>query len=147
VDRHRVHWLLAVLIGWGAPLDPLQVARPFIPPVTRYSTGHRGVDLAGLPGDIVRSAGAGRVAFAGRIAGVDVISIDHGHGLRTTYEPVTALVHRQEVVARGTPIGLLLTGHPGCRGAACLHWGLRVGHDYLNPLLLLGRGAARLVPP
>ena len=142
-----MRWLMAVLIGWGAPLAPVQVTRPFVPPLSRFSPGHRGVDLAGLPGDVVRSAGVGRVTFAGSVAGVGVVSVDHGHGLRTTYEPVSPLVRRRQVVARGTALGVLLAGHPGCPVAACLHWGLREGATYLDPLLVLGRGPARLVPP
>src|SRR5256885_253156 len=44
------------------------------------------------------------------------------------------------------PIGTLVTGRPGCPVAACLHWGLRRGRDYLDPLLLLHAGRVRLLP-
>jgi hypothetical protein len=30
--------------------------------------------------------------------------------------------------------------------AACLHWGLRSGALYLDPLILLGLGPVRLLP-
>jgi hypothetical protein len=40
----------------------------------------------------------------------------------------------------------LAAGHPGCPVAACLHWGLRRGADYLDPLALLGLGPVRLLP-
>jgi hypothetical protein len=36
-------------------------------------------------------------------------------------------------------------GHPGCPAAACLHWGLRRGEVYLDPMLLLGF-RVRLLP-
>ena len=123
-----------------------RVTRPFQPPPQRWLPGHRGVDLAGTPGATVFAAGAGTVAFAGSVAGVGVVSIDHAGGLRTTYEPVTAQVHSGQPVVAGQPIGTLVAGHPGCPVAACLHWGLRRGSDYLDPLLLLHAGRVRLFP-
>src|SRR2546430_1138938 len=98
------------------------------------------VDLAAIPGEAVFAAGPGIVAFAGSVAGTGVVSIDHADGLRTTYEPVTPIVHKGQSVAAGQPIGTLAAGHPGCPVAACLHWGLRRGTEYLDPLLLLGFG-------
>jgi murein DD-endopeptidase MepM/ murein hydrolase activator NlpD len=86
------------------------------------------------------------VRFAGPVAGRSVVSIDHAGGLRTTYEPLAPLVSAGDVVRAGDPIGLLVTGHPGCPARACLHWGLRAGDGYLDPLALLGLGRARLLP-
>jgi len=80
------------------------------------------------------------------VAGRAVVSIAHPGGLRTTYEPLTPLVKAGDEVAAGTPIGTLDTGHPGCAAAACLHWGLRRGDTYLDPLALLGQGPVRLLP-
>jgi murein DD-endopeptidase MepM/ murein hydrolase activator NlpD len=80
------------------------------------------------------------------VAGTPVVSIDHPGGLRTTYQPVTALVEAGDAVAAGDPIGLLDAGHEGCPVAACLHWGLRRGALYLDPLMLLGLGQVRLLP-
>jgi len=126
----------------GAPA----VTRPFQPPPRPWLPGHRGVDLAGSPGLLVLAAGTGVVAFAGSVAGVGVVSIDHPGGLRTTYEPVTPLVAAGAPVVAGQPIGVLLPGHEGCPVAACLHWGLRRGGDYLDPLTLLGLARMRLYP-
>lgn len=129
------------------PLSPRpSVARPFAPPPFKYGRGHRGVDLAGTPGQAVLAAGPGVVAFAGPVAGRGVVSIDHPDGLRTTYEPVAGAVGLSEVVDAGSPIGTLTAGHLGCGQPACLHWGLRRGEDYLNPLTLLGAIVIRLKP-
>jgi hypothetical protein len=49
-------------------------------------------------------------------------------------------------VARGSPIGTLIAGHAGCPREACLHWGLRRGETYLDPLLLLRPVRVRLLP-
>ncbi|WP_024796718.1 M23 family metallopeptidase [Tomitella biformata] len=129
------------------PLAPRPaVARPFEPPPFKYGRGHRGVDLAGVPGQTVLAAGPGVVAFAGQVAGRPVVSIDHSDGLRTTYEPVASGLPAGEIVVAGAPIGALEAGHLGCGQAACLHWGLRRGEDYLNPLTLVGAVAIRLKP-
>jgi murein DD-endopeptidase MepM/ murein hydrolase activator NlpD len=132
---------------WGLPLtgDPL-VTRPFAAPPTPYAAGHRGVDLAGVAGQPVLAAGAGVVAFAGLVAGRPVVSVQHADGLRTTYEPVQPGVAAGQAVARGSPLGSLATGHPGCPVEACLHWGLRRGTGYLDPLSLLAVPRVRLLP-
>lgn len=135
----------AVRFRW--PLDGTPVVvRRFDPPPRPWLPGHRGVDLAAAPGDRVLAAGAGVVHFAGTVAGRGVVSIDHVAGLRTTYEPVTPQVRAGDRLAAGEPLGLLAADHPGCTVAACLHWGLRRGTDYLDPLAMLGLGRVRLLP-
>lgn len=129
------------------PLDGQpRVLRRFDPPPQPWLAGHRGVDLAAGPAAVVRAAGAGEVRFAGRIAGRGVVSIEHAGGLRTTYEPLTPSVRTGQAVSAGAPIGLLSTGHEGCPAPACLHWGLRRGEAYLDPLSLLAAGRVRLLP-
>ncbi|MGI8535130.1 MAG: hypothetical protein ACR2K2_01275, partial [Mycobacteriales bacterium] len=64
--------------AWTWPLaGPQEVSRPFDPPATRYSAGHRGADLPGDPGSVVRAAGAGRVSYAGLLAGRGVVVVVH----------------------------------------------------------------------
>ncbi len=130
---------------WPVAGQPV-VTRRFSPPPRPWLAGHRGVDIAGTSGEAIRAAGAGVVAFAGVVAGTGVVSVDHPGGLRTTYEPVLPLVHAGQRVTAGQPIGALVGGHPGCPVAACLHWGLRRGAEYLDPLLLLHAAPVRLYP-
>nr|WP_239130863.1 M23 family metallopeptidase [Actinoplanes nipponensis] len=133
--------------AFGWPVGGARVVRRFDPPARPWLAGHRGADLAATPGAVIRAAGAGTVVFAGRIAGRGVVSVAHAGGLRTTYEPLlVADRHPGDAVAAGEQIGTLATGHPGCPVAACLHWGLRRGADYLDPLTLLGLGRVRLLP-
>ena len=132
--------------AFGWPLAPPAVVRHFDPPPQPWLVGHRGVDLAGAPGVAVRAAGPGRVTYAGEVAGRAVVSVTHAGGLRTTYEPVRASVAVGDAVAGGAELGRLQAGHPGCAVAACLHWGLRRGELYLDPLALLGLGRVRLLP-
>ena len=123
---------------------PGQVVTGFDPPDVTWGSGHRGVDLEGGPGETVVAAADGTVTYAGVLAGRGVVVVDHGV-VRTTYEPVAATVTVGEVVGRGQEIGRLLAGHASCPSTTCLHWGLREGDTYLDPLLLLG-APIRLLP-
>jgi murein DD-endopeptidase MepM/ murein hydrolase activator NlpD len=141
-----MRWAAPVGSTWRWPLAGRPVVtRRFDPPATRYGSGHRGVDLAGQPGQPVLAAGAGVVVYARLLAGRGVVSVEHDGGLRTTYEPVRATVTAGQRVAAGATIGRLDPGHAGCPAAACLHWGLRRGDTYLDPLRLLA-GPVRLLP-
>ncbi|WP_442941225.1 M23 family metallopeptidase [Nocardia sp. NBC_00403] len=137
--------------GW--PLQPRpSIERRFDKLEHDWLPGHRGVDLAGMAGQVVLAAGDGIVVFAGKVADKPVVSIDHPGGLRTTYEPVEAAVSAGSRVGRGTPIGKLEAGHEGCAAAACLHWGARreAGgrnrREYVDPLGLLHAVPLRLKP-
>ncbi len=155
--------LLAVLLSLtrpagaaGSPVDPVpvgvwplqprpQVVRAFDPPDVRWGAGHRGVDLAGSLGQVVGAALAGRVTFAGPLAGRGVVVVDHGD-TRTTYQPVAATVRVGQVVLRGQQLGTLELPGSHCFPRACLHWGWRRGDTYLDPLLLVGGGPIVLLP-
>ncbi|WP_231116320.1 M23 family metallopeptidase [Motilibacter rhizosphaerae] len=139
----RTAWALP---GWRAPLaGPLVVVRGFAPPPVPWAAGHRGVDLAGSDGEQVLAAGDGRVGFAGRVGGLPVAVVASG-ALRTTYEPVVAVVAVGRAVRAGEVIGTLVTAGSHCAPGACLHWGLLRGTAYLDPLALLGEPVVRLLP-
>jgi murein DD-endopeptidase MepM/ murein hydrolase activator NlpD len=138
---------VAPVRGWGWPLAGVPtVTRRFLNPPQPWRPGHRGVDLEGPVGADVLAASAGVVAFAGVIAGRGVVSVDHPGGLRTTYEPVTALVKAGDPVQLGEAVATLDAGHLGCPAPACLHWGLRRDDVYLDPLLLVRPPRLRLKP-
>lgn len=127
-------------------LPPPAVLRTFDEPEQPFGRGHRGVDLAGSPGQVVLAAQGGVVVQAGALAGRGVVSVQHPDGLRTTYEPVTATVTAGATVARGAVLGTLDAGHPGCP-LACLHWGVRRERlRYVDPLVLLRPPHVRLLP-
>ncbi|HET6289190.1 MAG TPA: M23 family metallopeptidase [Amycolatopsis sp.] len=124
-------------LSW--PVSPApSVTRYFEPPATPYGPGHRGVDLPAPPGTNVLAAAEGVVMFAGQVAGRGVVSIDHEGGLRTTYQPLAPTVTAGDQVYRGQVLGTLATGHPGCPEPACLHFGVRKGEEYVDPLALIG---------
>ncbi|WP_225920652.1 peptidoglycan DD-metalloendopeptidase family protein [Pseudonocardia oceani] len=128
------------------PLLPVPPVRtPFRAPEHAYGPGHRGVDLAGAPGQAVLAARGGTVVFAGPVGGRSLVSVQHDDGLRTTYEPVEPAVTAGAVVGAGAVLGVLGPGHPGCPG--CLHWGVRRDRtEYLDPLVLLRPPRVRLLP-
>jgi murein DD-endopeptidase MepM/ murein hydrolase activator NlpD len=138
---------------WPVGVRPA-IPRGWEPPATPYGRGHRGVDLAAPPGTPVRAVAPGRVSFAGRVAGRGVVSVElTGTGdppLRTTYEPVRPSVGKGEEVAAGQVVGTTEPTGSHCT-TPCVHWGLRRGETYLDPLSLLPpwllrRGPSRLLP-
>lgn len=141
----------AVARTWPVGVRPL-VLRGWEPPATVYGPGHRGVDLAAPAGSEVRAVAPGRVSFAGRVAGRGVVSVDlAGTDLRTTYEPVTALVHKGDAVGAGQAVGTMEPAAGSHCPTTCVHWGLLRDRTYLDPLSLLPpwllhRGPPRLLP-
>ena len=133
---------------WTAPVaGPLVVLRRFDPPPEPWLPGHRGVDLEADVGDPVLAAGVGTVTWAAPIAGRGVVVVAHDDGRRTTYEPVDPSVSLGDPVEAGDPLGVIAAGVGHCGGVpSCLHWGLRRGEDYLDPMLLLRRGRPVLLP-
>lgn len=148
--------ILLILVRAPSPaqayVDPT-TGEPYATRITRsadipeknWLPGHRGVDLGLEVGGAVVAADDGTVAFAGVVAGVPVVSIDHPDGIRTTYQPVHAVVAAGDAVAEGDIIGRLAASPAGEHDG--LHWGARTGEDtYINPLSLLDAPAIRLKP-
>ena len=122
--------------GWLWPVTPPHVVAPFVAPAHDYGPGHRGIDLGAPVGTAVRSPAAGIVAFAGSVAGRGVVTVDHGAGLVTTLEPVTAQVAIGDAVAAGENVGRVDAGGHAATGT--VHFGVRRDGQYINPMLLLG---------
>ena len=136
--------------GW--PLDGTPtVGHAFDPPDQPWLPGHRGVDLEARPGQRVLAPVDGRVVFVGRVGGKPVVVVDHG-GVRSTLEPVEASVRVGQQVRQGQVVGRV--GREAHCQDRCLHWGLKRGETYLDPLVLVGgaagsaggAGTLRLVP-
>jgi murein DD-endopeptidase MepM/ murein hydrolase activator NlpD len=109
------------------------VLRAFDPPAKPWLSGHRGVDLqAPHDGAAVTSPAAGTVTFAGVVVDRPVITVDHGNGLRSSFEAVRSDLTPGTAVAKGEALGWIQPGH--CGPGPCMHWGVRRGEEYLNPL-------------
>lgn len=126
----------------------LAVLRAFERPAAVWSAGHRGVDLPAADGDEVLAPADGVVSFAGPVAGRPVVTVTHPDGLRSSLEPVDPTVTVGQAVTRGGTLGTVdgqAASH--CAPSTCLHWGVRRGETYLDPLSLLGAvGPVVLLP-
>ncbi len=121
--------------GWMRPVDG-PVVQPFVQPASVYGPGHRGVDFAVAPGTPVRAAADGVVSFAGSVAGTLHVTVAHVGGLRTSSSFLSSVLVREgQTVARGDVLGL--TGGAGTdHDGSVLHFGLRIGERYVDPMLL-----------
>jgi len=133
---------LAVVVGLLLPsgvcphLEPPvagEIVRSFAP-VGRYA-GHWGIDYATDEGSEVRAADDGRVTFAGDVAGVLSVTVNHGGGLRTSYSYLSeVLVSVGDRVGRSQQIARSGTDH----GVAAVHFSVRIGDEYQDPARWLG---------
>nr|WP_051388693.1 M23 family metallopeptidase [Arthrobacter sp. 35W] len=124
---------------WTWPLVPRPaVVHPFAPPPKPWLAGHRGVDLAAAQGVPVTAPADGVVVFSGQVVDRDVVTIRHANGLLSSFEPVTGAPAAGTGVAQGQTVGIL-DGPTHCGSMmasphSCLHWGVRRGEEYLDPL-------------
>jgi murein DD-endopeptidase MepM/ murein hydrolase activator NlpD len=141
---------LLCLRGVAGAAEPAAIAPPvdggvvrlFDPPEHPYGSGHRGVDLTAAAGDEVHVAMPGLVTFAGEVAGVGWVTVDHGGGLATTYGPLDPRrVRAGERVGAGQLLGLVADD------ASHLDWGARRNGVYIDPLSLLVRWQVHLAHP
>ncbi|MFF2051519.1 murein hydrolase activator EnvC family protein [Leifsonia sp. NPDC058194] len=125
---------------WAWPVVPARVVEAFAAPPSPYAAGHRGIDLAATPEVPVTAPADATVRFAGVVVDRPVLTLDHGGGVLSSYEPLATELVAGQPVARDAAVGLVASG--GHCGGGCLHVGVRVDGAYVSPLLFFGR-----VPP
>jgi murein DD-endopeptidase MepM/ murein hydrolase activator NlpD len=137
--------------SWVWPVDaPRTVTREFRAPATEYSAGHRGIDIAVVEGQDVRSPDSGRVLFAGLVAGRGVITVDHGGGVVSSIEPVRAVVSVGDSVESGQRLGMVDFADvvwSDAHACACVHLGARYQGFYVSPRVLLERARPSVLKP
>lgn len=126
-------------LAWGWPLaGRTRVVNAFTPPAKPWLSGHRGVDLEASQGAAVLAPINGVVTFSGPVVDREVLTIAVAGGLRLSFEPVVSTLNAGDAVVRGQEIGQVKgTTHcrdPAAGSGSCLHWGVRRGEDYLDPL-------------
>ena len=125
-------------VPWLLPVHG-PVVRGFLAPVTPYGPGHFGVHFAVPPGTPVRAASAGMVSFVGKVNGVLYVVVRHPGDLRTTYGFLASTpVHDRDRVTQGQVLGTT-------RGPI-LHFGLRRGDEYLDPMQVFRPPRVELAP-
>lgn len=142
-----------------------RVVHPFEKPAQRWSTGHRGVDLAVPENDRrVYAPAAGKVVFSGTVVNRKVLVIAHPDGRRSTFEPMDEALPVGTTVAAGEVIGTVAVTAGGTSErpyrrciTVCLYWGVRQGGargdgsgktaEYINPMSLLGSKEPSILLP
>lgn len=112
---------------------------PVTGPVTsgfgaRWGRMHEGIDIAVGTGTPVHAAAAGTVVYAGWMSGYgNIVVIDHGNGLSTSYAHNSSLV-----VAHGATVGrgfvVALAGSTGHSTGPHVHFEVRVNGVPVDPL-------------
>jgi len=132
--------------GYALPVPGSRVVKVFARPALRWSPGHRGVDLESAPGADVRAPADGIVTYQAVVVDRGVVVLTHPDGLRTSLEPVLGTLPVGSAVTSGQIVGTVQGGLGHC-AITCVHWGVRRGQTYLDPLSLLeGAGPAVLLP-
>ena len=129
-----------------AGVGPVDVVHAFDRPPRDWIPGHRGVDIRAEAGSTIRAPSSGVVTFSGSVAGRGVLVVTHRLGLRSSFEPIAdAVPVGTSVVARGR-LGVLANTAGHCDPSSCLHWGVRLGEEYLDPMSLIVPAHAVLLP-
>ena len=129
----------ASAVTYRPPVDA-PVVDTFRPPPHPWGPGNRGIDYDTRPGTPVLAAAPGEVVFANPIGLDRHVVVLHDDGVRTSYSFLQSIsVRRGQRVAAGQEVGVAGDG---------LHFGARVGDDYIDPARLFGGGPAlvHLVP-
>lgn len=129
---------------WAPPMGaPLRVSGPYRAPPHPYGSGHRGIDIPAVPGDPVVAPAAGTVTFSGTVVDRAVVSIRVDARTVVSLEPVTTELVEGGAVRRGAVLGTVSNG--GHCDGECIHLGVRVDGDYVNPMRYF-LGAPVLLP-
>lgn len=122
---------------WVPPVSADEL-RPFTRPPSPWGAGHRGADLGPLETSAsIRAPAEGEVSFVGVVVDRPVLSIRHGDGYLSSFEPVESSLQVGDRVSTGDPVATLAVSPSHC-ATPCLHWGVRLYGEYINPLLLTG---------
>ncbi len=116
------------------------VTDPFRTPPCPYCAGNRGLEYEVGPNAAVRAVAAGVVTWAGSIAGIRYVVVQHPNDWRVTYGGLSSSSRRiGDRVVRRSLIGA---------ASGSFHFGLRIGAEYSDPEPYLGRpvGRPRLIP-
>lgn len=140
-------WVIAALLSVCTLSAPVTgpISSGFAP--TTYS-GHWGIDFSAPAGSPVTAPAGGTVTFAGSVAGMRSVTIDHGW-FRTSVSYLSViLAYPGMMVGRGEVVGL--AGRP--HGSDGVHLSVRVGSRYTDPEPWLacrgvGDGLLYLLPP
>jgi hypothetical protein len=147
---------------WRWPVYPTIVESVFRQPNTPWGSGHRGIDLAVVPGTPLSAPTNAKVSFAGPVFTRPVVTLQTDKGLTLEFEPACLPEIPKPPVSE--PLGLALevvlpkvrvgqrvgagsifavfcpVGAISHCAVACLHWGVRTdARGYLSPQRFVGQ--------
>lgn len=123
--------LLATL--WVPPLGrPIELLAPFSLPHGPYAAGHRGIDVPTAAGDAVRAPASATVVFVGTVVDRPLLTLRIDASTLVSMEPVASTLRVGDAVHRGQVVGTVESG--GHCASTCLHLGVRVDDEYMNPV-------------
>jgi len=125
-------------VSYKPPVEA-PIVDPYRPPPEPWLAGNRGIDYAPGRGTPVKAAADGEVTFAGQVGGELHVVVLHPDGVRTSYSFLDSIaVHRGDRVRQGQVVGT---------SGDSLHFGARVGDEYIDPRTLFdGPPQVHLVP-
>jgi len=134
------HPVQAFADGWILPVSPpAKLVGVYRAPATEYAAGHRGIDYKVKDGQQLRAPFTGEVRFLGKVAKKPVITLIHSGGYVTSYEPACSTLKVGDQVRQGEAFAkVCAAGYRSHCKSLCLHYGLRIGREYLSPLALSG---------
>ena len=123
----------------GNPVDTIRVTSPFttmrLHPILKTYRAHLGIDYGGGVGTPVRSAGSGKVTFAGEKGGYgNTIEVNHDSSYKTLYAHLNGFakgLRNGQSVKQGQVIGYM--GNTGLSSGPHLHFGLYRNNVAINP--------------
>ncbi|MFT8787479.1 MAG: hypothetical protein ABF806_02850 [Bifidobacterium psychraerophilum] len=119
------------------PVKHPKMLRAFDPPEQPWLAGHRGVDLGIEMGEQLFAPASGTIAFSGKVAGKDVVTLLCEPWL-LSFEPAVSDLAVGSAVERSTGFAVAVGSSDHC-GDECLHWGVRdAAGNYRNPESLAG---------
>ena len=136
--------MLAFVLAVCLTLPPIEgpVVAGF-EPSSGYA-GHWGIDIAAPFGSEIRAPEGGVVTFAGRVAGMNSVTILIAADVRVSLSYLSSVeIHAGSRVEEGTVVGRSGLAH----GEPAVHVSVRVGGDYVDPIgyLRCRSGTIRLV--
>ncbi|MCO4793993.1 MAG: M23 family metallopeptidase [Bacteriovoracaceae bacterium] len=101
---------------------------------------HSGIDFRARRPTKIPSSNRGKVVFSGHLFfNGNTIIVDHGLGIFTMYCHLSKLkAEVGEIIPKGAIVGL--SGNTGRSSAPHLHWGVKVGGNWINGFSLLKQG-------
>lgn len=111
-------------------------------PILKAYREHKGIDIPGPRGALIRATESGVVSHAGWAGGYgNLVEVDHGNGLTSRYghlDRITAAAGSR--IERGDTIGLM--GSTGQSTGTHLHFEIRSGGVAIDPLRYLSTGVS-----